>query len=227
MQRYVPSKAVLQHLRQIKPAGCLFDLDGLLLDTEPLHSRAWAASIEHFGAHVPEGLLLELRGRNRFDNAAAVIKKLNLQISSEELLAIQQPISQSLVSNAQPMPGARELVELCHKKNIPMAIATSSGMQAVLVKLKPHPWLESIKVRVHGDDANIDRGKPAPDLFIEAAKQLNVDPKNCWAFEDSPAGATAAFAAGCEVFVLPAPGLNAKDYPEKSIILETLFNVPI
>ncbi|NBV69665.1 MAG: HAD family hydrolase [Synechococcaceae bacterium WB4_2_0805] len=158
MQRYVTSNAVLQHLRQTKPAGCLFDLDG---------------------------------------------------------------------SNAQPMPGARELVELCHKKNIPMAIATSSGMQAVLVKLKPHPWLESIKVRVHGDDANIDRGKPAPDLFIEAAKQLNVDPKNCWAFEDSPAGATAAFAAGCEVFVLPAPGLNAKDYPEKSIILETLFNVPI
>ena len=76
MQGYVRSSAVLQHLRQIKPAGCLFDLDGLLLDTEPLHSRAWAASIEHFGAHVPEGLLLELRGRNRFDNAAAVIKKL-------------------------------------------------------------------------------------------------------------------------------------------------------
>lgn len=219
--------AVFHNLRQAQPYACLFDLDGLLLDTEPLHSQAWRESIEYFGASISPLLLMELRGRNRIDNATAVIKKLNLGISTAELLAIQQPISQSLVAHAKAMAGASDLVACCKQKNIPMAIATSSGREAVAIKTKPHPWLEQITVRVHGDDSSIKKGKPAPDLFLEAARQLGIPASNCWAFEDSPAGAIAALNAGCEVFVLPAPGLGVKDYPDRVQMLTKLADVPI
>ena len=108
-----------------------------------------------------------------------------------------------------------------------MAIATSSGREAVEIKLAPHRWLQSIAVRVHGDDPEIQQGKPAPDLFIEAARRLDLDPTQCWAFEDSQAGAQAALSAGCRVFVVPAEGLTRSDYPSAVHWLSSLSETPL
>ena len=63
------------------PAGCLFDLDGLLLDTEPLHGQAWAEAVGQFGGSASTELLLRLRGRNKFDNASGLIEALQLPVS--------------------------------------------------------------------------------------------------------------------------------------------------
>jgi len=210
-----------------RPAGCLFDLDGLLLDTEPLHGQAWQGAIKHFGADLPEKILLELRGRNRFDNARMLIERLTLNATVEELLAIQQPLARAKVINAKPMPGAEALVARIQGLQIPMALATSSGEAAVTLKTSPHPWLKAIEVRVFGDDPMVRQGKPAPDIFLEAARRLDLPASSCWAFEDSQAGAQAALGAGCRVFVLPAPGLSTGDYPAGVIILQNLHSVPL
>jgi pseudouridine-5'-monophosphatase len=209
------------------PLGCLFDLDGLLLDTEPLHAEAWTRAAAQFGAVLPPPLLLQLRGRNRFDNAATVIAQLGLTQTVEQLLAVQQPLARSLMARSQPMPGARELLDRCQRAGIPTAIATSSSRGAVSWKQSFHPWLEAVAVQVCGDDAEVASGKPAPDLFLVAARRLGIAAHDCWAFEDSPAGAVAARAAGCRVFVLPAPGLGAGDYPEGSELLAGLAAVPL
>ena len=210
-----------------QPGGCLFDLDGLLLDTEPIHAQAWSEAIHHFGGKANEELLLSLRGRNKYDNAKAVIESLKLPITSDELLAEQQPRARARVASAQPMPGAIELVERCRVLEIPMAIATSSGKEAATIKLEPHGWLEPVMVRVCGDDPKIKAGKPAPDLFLEAARRLGVAPEQCWAFEDAVAGAEAALAAGCRVFVVPAPGLGAHHYPAEVTLLERLDDLEL
>ena len=209
------------------PAGCLFDLDGLLLDTEPLHGRAWAEAVAQFGATASTELLLRLRGRNKFDNASGLIEALQLPVSVEQLLAVQQPLARAKVRQAQAMPGAERLVQHLKAAGVPMAIATSSGREAVEIKLAPHQWLQTIAVRVHGDDPQIQQGKPAPDLFIEAARRLAVDPAECWAFEDSQAGAQAALAAGCRVFVVPAEGLSRSDYPSAVDWLSSLSETPL
>ena len=209
------------------PAGCLFDLDGLLLDTEPLHGQAWAEAVGQFGGSASAELLLGLRGRNKFDNASGLIEALQLTVSVEQLLAVQQPLARAKVRQARAMPGAEQLVQRLQAAGMPLAIATSSGQESVEIKLAPHPWLQSIAVRVHGDDPQIQQGKPAPDLFIEAARRLNVDPTRCWAFEDSQAGAIAALAAGCRVFVVPAEGLNRSDYPSAVDWLKSLNETPL
>ena len=209
------------------PAGCLFDLDGLLLDTEPLHGQAWAEAVSQFGGSASAELLLGLRGRNKFDNASGLIEALQLTVSVEQLLAVQQPLARAKVRQARAMPGAEQLVQRLQAAGMPLAIATSSGRESVEIKLAPHPWLHSIAVRVHGDDPQIQQGKPAPDLFIEAARRLNVDPTRCWAFEDSQAGAKAALAAGCRVFVVPAEGLNRSDYPSAVDWLGSLNETPL
>lgn len=208
------------------PAACLFDLDGLLLDTEPLHGKAWQQAARRFGLDLSERELLQLRGRRRLDCAEQVrewIDAAALAVPSvEALLAVRQPIAEALMLQAPPMDGARSLLERCTALRIPMALATSSSSAAVAHKSTPHPWLELITVRVHGDDPALRAGKPEPDVFLLAAERLGVAPECCWAFEDSPAGATAAARAGCRVHVVAPEGLPRQAYPSGVIWLDSL-----
>jgi pseudouridine-5'-monophosphatase len=225
--------AIAHNRSMVLPAACLFDLDGLLLDTEPLHAQAWQEAAGHFGCPLSAEQLLALRGRRRLDCAAQVIRWIQecggQVLSSEALLAVRQPIAEALLVHARPTPGAVELVQRCQELMIPMALATSSSRAAVDLKARPHPWLAAITTRVHGDDPQLEAGKPAPDVFVLAASRLGVAPSGCWAFEDSPAGAQSALAAGCRVHVVPAPNLSLEErarlYPGIKTFLESLAQV--
>jgi phosphoglycolate phosphatase-like HAD superfamily hydrolase len=120
-------------------------------------------------------------------------------------------------------PSSRAILALA----IPMAMATSSSREAVALKAAPHPWLAAIAVRVHGDDPELRQGKPAPDVFLLAARRLGVDPRASWAFEDSPAGAQAAKAAGCQVHVLRPEVIVTQDYPPGVSWLSTLADLDL
>lgn len=197
------------------PAACLFDLDGLLLDTEPLHSEAWQQAAGHFGLTLAADQLLALRGRRRLDCAEQVrhwIQAAGIVVPPvEALLAVRQPIADRLLPCAPPMRGAMDLIAACSRRAIPMALVTSSSREAVAIKEAPHPWLAAITQRVYGDDPELVAGKPAPDPYLLAARRLAVEPSRCWAFEDSLAGASAAWAAGCQVHVLlPADQAHAR-----------------
>ncbi|MFY8150141.1 MAG: HAD family hydrolase [Prochlorococcaceae cyanobacterium] len=207
------------------PAACLFDLDGLLLDTEPLHGQAWSEAARRFGAELSNQQLRQLQGRRRLDCAEQVRRLLPRPVSVEELLAVRQPIAERLLVAAPAMPGAEDLVRRCHQLGIPMALATSSAAASVALKAAPHPWLALIGERIHGDDPELHRGKPAPDIFLLAARRLGVPSSACWAFEDSLAGCRAALAAGCRVHVLPPPGEEGEGYPPEAVRLSSLAEV--
>jgi HAD superfamily hydrolase (TIGR01509 family) len=215
----------------LRPAACLFDLDGLLLDTEPSHAEAWSRAAAHFGLQLTPERLLQLRGRRRLDCAqqvqAWIEADCQLQVNGEALLARRQPIAEQLLAQAPAMPGAQVLVQRCQTLAIPMALATSSSRAAVALKAAPHPWLAAIAVRVHGDDPELRQGKPAPDVFLLAARRLGVDARASWAFEDSPAGAQAAKAAGCQVHVLRPEGIAADLYPAGMHWLSSLADLQL
>lgn len=184
------------------PAACLFDLDGLLLNTEPLHGQAWREAAAHFGTNLNGDQLLELRGRRRLDCARQVITWMKTPISCDQLLAIQQPIARRLLPDAGANPGAEDLIACCQHLGVPMALVTSSSADSVELKISNHPWIRQIGTRVLGSDPDLKAGKPAPDPFLLAAERLGVAADACWAFEDSVAGSHAAIAAGCQVWVL-------------------------
>lgn len=213
------------------PAACLFDLDGLLLDTEPLQASAWHAAAAHFGCCLSADQLLSLRGRRRLDCAQQVCAWIVVATgggpSCEALLAVRQPLAEALLTNALPMPGAVELVQACMRRGIPMALATSSAREAVERKAAPHPWLQLITVRVYGDDPDLIEGKPAPYPFLLAAERVGAAPEECWAFEDSQAGIQAAVAAGCQVFALvPEAGAEmGVPLPKGVTLIRTLEEV--
>ncbi|MFN5195367.1 MAG: HAD family hydrolase [Cyanobacteriota bacterium] len=214
-----------------QPAACLFDLDGLLLDTEPLHAQAWRQAAAHWGLELSPDQTLRMRGRRRSDNLALVrgwLAEAGLPVAAEaELMAVQQPIVRRLLPHAPPIDGAPELVERCAALGLPMALVTSSSAASLALKLAPHGWLERIELRVVGDDPELAAGKPAPDPFLLAARRLGVAAAACWAFEDSPAGARSALAAGCRVHVLLVEGWGAEAYPRGVVPLTSLRDVPL
>ena len=137
----------------LPPAACLFDLDGLLLDTEPLHARAWTEAASRFSLDLSARDLLELRGRRRVECVALVRDWIQARTgaaapSAEALLAVHQPLAQRLMPSAPPVEGARELVDRCAALGVPMALVTSSTREAVALKCAPHGWLEGIEMRV-------------------------------------------------------------------------------
>lgn len=215
------------------PAACLFDLDGVLLDTEPLQARAWQEAARHFGCDLSASQLLGLRGRRRGDCAEQVCLWIETATGAsperDALLAVRQPLADLLLAGAAPMPGAEALVQGCLERGIPMALATSSAREAVERKAAPHPWLGLITVRVYGDDPELRGGKPSPDPFLLAAERLRTAPPDCWAFEDSQAGIQAAVTAGCRVFALvPEDGRVAGwSVPEGVTVLRSLEEVTL
>ena len=194
------------------PAACLFDLDGLLLNTEPLHGQAWGAAAAHFGTSLRPDQLLQLRGRRRLDCADQVVAWIDATIQRDELLAVQQPIARRLLPTAVANPGAEALVTWCADHTIPMALVTSSARDSVVYKTAAHPWIETITTRVLGDDPDLKAGKPAPDPFQLAAQRLGVRAEECWAFEDSTAGSLAALAAGCRLWILAPTNHQSLDW---------------
>ena len=80
---------------------------------------------------------------------------------------------------------------------------------------------------MYGDDPALGAGKPAPDVFLLAARRLGVEPTDCWAFEDSPSGAQAAAAAGCRVHVLRSDGIGEEGFPPGAHWLDSLQMVPL
>lgn len=207
------------------PSAFLFDLDGLLLDTEPIHGLAWSTAARHYGAELTERQLLSLRGRRRQDCAEQVDRWLPKSVGTEALLRIQQPCARALLPQAAPMPGAQALVRYGLTNGIPMALVTSSSQQAVAFKAQPHAWLECIDTRIYGDDPDVQRGKPDAQPFLVAADRLGCQPTTCWAFEDSEAGTTAALAAGCLVWVLDTAGPDRSEgNPRHVSTLQTVLD---
>ena len=184
------------------PEALLFDLDGVLLDTEPLHGKAWKKTAAYFGTLLTNDQLKLLQGRRRRDCANQLAIWINKTTSIENILRIHQPHSKELVSKAKAMPGAKELIGWCSKNKLPISLVTSSASSSVNSKISPHPWLNSFSTRVHGDDPSLIEGKPSPHPYLLGAKKLNVDPKKCWAIEDSLSGAKSAISAGCYVWLL-------------------------
>ncbi len=185
-----------------KPEAIFFDLDGLLLDTEPLHGKAWSRTAKSLGEELTSTQLLALRGQRRVECARQIDNWLNDPVGQEKILELHKPISKSLLQNSKAMPGAEQLVKMCFKKDLPMALVSSSASESVAYKTSSHLWIELIETRVLGDDKMLKEGKPSPAPFLLAAKKLNLNPKKCWVLEDSIAGQKSGLAAGCQVLIL-------------------------
>jgi pseudouridine 5'-phosphatase len=198
----------------------LFDMDGVLLDTEPLYTIAYDRVMAPYGASLDWETKSSMMGRAAPVSARLVIDKFGLPLTPEELLARRKPILQELFANAPAMPGAPELIAKLKARGCRLAVATSSARPLFELKTQRHPWFSHFDAIVCGDDPLVKNPKPAPDIFLAAAERLGVAAEQCVIFEDSPAGVEAALASGARVIALVDPQMERTAYQGVHLVIE-------
>lgn len=184
------------------PAGVIFDLDGLLVDSEPLQAKAFNVVLAKHGIHLEEEDFAELVGIQTIDNFRMLRKRHKIHETVDSLMARKDlAYSELVATDLVPCPGARELVLGLHREGVPLAVASSSPRTDVEMSLATVRLDHCFPVVVTATD--VARTKPAPDLYLLAAKRLGIPPDRCIALEDSSAGLQAAVAAGMACIAVP------------------------
>lgn len=181
----------------------LFDLDGTLVDSEPNYFEAGRQILAEHG--VP-GLTWadheRFVGISTLETTRIWKERFGLAASVEDLLAAQNRRYLELAAARTPVyPEMRALVELLSGEGVPMAVASGSSPEAITAILAATGLDAHLRTCVSADE--VERGKPAPDVFLEAARRLGVAPEDCVVLEDAAPGVAAARAAGMRCIAVP------------------------
>ena len=201
----------------------IYDMDGLLLDTESLHERVNSEIVRRYGKTFDKKVKIAIAGRPTLDSAKILVDLLQLPITAEKYLVERNKLLYPLYPTAKALPGTVKLTEHLAKHKIPQAIASSSSLHHFKMKTANHQqWLEMFDSTTLGDDSEIEQGKPAPDIFLLAAKRMNADPQRCLVFEDSIAGIKSAIAARMSVVAIPDPVFDKQLFQAADLVLSSM-----
>ncbi|MEO6599894.1 MAG: HAD-IA family hydrolase [Polyangiaceae bacterium] len=199
----------------------IFDLDGVLLDTEKLYTEATQRVVDEFGKTFDWSLKSQMMGRHELEAAQLLVDTLGLPISATEYLKRQLPIAEALFRSAEEVTGAQSFVELLLSRGQTLAVGTSSTRRLYELKTSHLPWFSAFSAVVAGDHPEVRELKPAPDIFLAAARAISGDPARCLVVEDSPAGVLAARAAGMSVIAIPDAALADERFRQADLIVRS------
>ncbi|PWQ98001.1 HAD-IA family hydrolase [Leucothrix arctica] len=210
-------------MSQANIQAVLFDMDGLLLETESIYTEVTQMIVGRYGKVFDWSVKSHMIGRDSYDAATYLVKALDLPFTPEHYLEERNDLLNERFAFAQPKPGARELIAVLSELKIPIAVATSSKDHQFKIKTSKHKeWFELFDAIVTSDHANVTRAKPAPDIFLTAAKALGCAPENCLVFEDAPSGIEAARAAGMSVIAVPDPAMSLEHFTNADEVISSL-----
>lgn len=211
-----------------KVTHCIFDMDGLLLDTETNYTKIAQKILEECGSTeiYTHEMKVQLMGLQIDEAAKSIVDHYNLPITADDFVRRNREIAIEWMPHVGLMAGADRLLRHLHAKDIPIALATSSGKEMFDVKTVRHLELfDLLHHKVYGSsDADVVNGKPAPDIFLVCAKRFDDSPNpgNCLVFEDSPNGIKAACAAGMQSVMVPENYVSEKLREGSTIVIDSL-----
>ena len=181
----------------------LFDMDGVVLDTEKLYARFWAEAAHALGYPMTYEQALGMRSLNSEAGQAKLESYFGPGVSRSVMRDKRVELMDAFVAEhgIDPKPGIGQLLDALKARGIKTAIATSSPKERALQYLTRLGLAEKFDMICSGHD--VTHGKPAPDIYLHAAACLGLAPENCLAIEDSPAGIESAHRAGCHPVLVP------------------------
>ena len=174
----------------------IFDMDGVIFDTEKVYLDIWIEVFEKYGYKMTKELYVNVMGTGRKNVIKTFLENFGDDLPIEKMYEEKDNQLFYIIEN-QGIPlkkGVKELFSMLKEKNYKIALATSAKKERVEKQIKDKWLKESFDAIVCGDD--VEKGKPSPDIFLKAAKKIDVEPENCFVVEDSPAGIKAAFSGG-------------------------------
>lgn len=211
-----------------KVTHCLFDMDGLLLNTSAVYTEITKQILEEQGSPVKHSndFKLTVMGNQTIEGAKKAVSHFKLSMSPEQFIARQHEIASDLMPMSELLPGVEKLLHHLSSHKIPMALATSTGEEMYKIKTTRHTKIfDLFDHKVYGSsDVEVVHGKPAPDIFLVAAQRFpdQPDPRQCLVFEDAPNGVQAANAAGCQVVMVPPPFVTEMMRKEATLTIDSL-----
>ncbi|KAG4074544.1 hypothetical protein HA402_005609 [Bradysia odoriphaga] len=204
----------------------IFDMDGLLLDTEPIYDTVLGDIIESYDKVYADDLKLKIMGRTDQMFAKIIVGDLRLPITEDEFLDQFYQLCRQRFLNVNLLKGAEQLIKHLHQHNIPFCLATSASLDIAEIKMRSHQHLfDLFSHKVMGStDPEVKHGKPAPDIFLIAASRFatNPSPSDCLVFEDAPNGVKAAVAAGMQCVMVPDVIIADEQRKDATLVLNSL-----
>ncbi len=198
--RFLSQSAFLQESASARslalPSALIFDMDGVLVDSEPLHKRAKEEAFRRFGIVLPESVYDSYKGRPDATMMQEVLEERGQSALLDELLRVKHQIFESIEHDLQPIPGAVDFLRWAksHYRVLLATSATPRNRAAALEVLGVSDLFEAVV-----DSGQFQRPKPDPEIFLVAMKRLGLAAEECWVIEVSLNGVKAAKAAGCVV----------------------------
>ncbi|KAM1002285.1 hypothetical protein ACFX15_002662 [Malus domestica] len=208
-----------------KLVSCIIlDLDGTLLNTDGIVSEVLKVYLGKYGKQWDGREVQKIAGKTPLEAASAVVEDYGLSCTTNELLSEITPLFSNQWCNIKALPGSYRLLKHLSGHRVPMALASNSPKENIETKLSFHQgWKESFSVIIGGDEVSL--GKPSPEIFLEAAKRLNVEPSSCLVIEDSLPGVTAGKAAGMEVVAVPSIPKQSHLYTSADEVINSLLDL--
>ena len=196
----------------------LWDLDGVLVDSTDIHFQSWLMALEGYGISLSRDTFIHYFGQSPDDVTAGILgPNLDPDIRAEIRCRKNTFFDRLVPQVARPMPGAIEWVKNL-SGNIPQAVATSASYQQATQMLDIIGLANYFQTVITSSDV---RGKPAPDVFLKAAQDLNVKPVHCLVIEDSPSGVEAARNGGMKIIAVCTTN-SAESLSNADLILQDL-----
>lgn len=203
----------------------IFDMDGVIIDSEPIHFEVDKQTFKDLGYNVSVEELGKYVGTTNEYMLTEIKKKYNINKSIEEIISYKVEMTKRKVmeSNLEPIEGIKELLSELKNKDIPTAIASSSPRDFIDVVVSKFKLKNYFKFIVSGEE--VKRGKPAPDIYFETAKKLGINPRDCIVIEDSENGVLAAKTAGMKCIGFQNVNSGNQDLSKADIIVNSIKDV--
>lgn len=188
----------------------IFDMDGLLIDSERLYFECQRELAREYGREADEEIFWKMMGRKPLEAVSIFCQELDLSIPPHQLLRRRDELMiEKMKNDLRLLPGIPEILAAC-RPVFRMAVATGAPAKFLNLVLDRFGLRDQFDVLVSSDE--IDRGKPDPEIYLITANRLGVDPGDCAVLEDSSNGALAAKRAGCYVIAVPTIHTRGQDF---------------
>lgn len=202
----------------------IFDLDGLMADSEPLAKWAWQQTLARYGRELDDQTFREVQGMRVSESSRIFCERFSLPITPQQAMAERDELFlEAVPARLHARPGLYPLLDELAARGIPLGVATSGHRRYVSLALQTLGLDGRFRAVAAGDE--VERGKPAPDIYLLAAERMGAPPEHCLALEDAPLGVEAAVAAGMTCLAVPSQWTAALEFPGAYRVFSSLDGV--
>jgi HAD superfamily hydrolase (TIGR01509 family) len=222
-------KEMKSSLKRSSIKGIIYDLDDLMVNSDPLHNEAWEALLNGLGHSlndIPQEMKTKFIGRRAIDFMRAMIQELKLKGSEEELYKKKTQIFLSLVKEKlEPLPGLFRSIKLFKENGFKLAIASSGARQYIDLVVSKLALQGIFDVIISGDEVKV--GKPNPEICIVTCRRLSLRPEECLVLEDATSGIESAKRAGCRCIAVKNRNTPPQELSKADCVVNALEEVSL